>query len=298
MKGRPGLLFIFFICICLVIFYFSWQMLLSPKFDQKGRNSVIHESGSLSRSGGLGWKPRHQFEDLQPNQQPPYMVGENQIRMPEHAVYGSENKKMSNVGQNDNDKSFQRFRDKEESEANADPGSSELQQPQTFIVNENNFFLSPISSIQDSVKTMERLVHLDFKGAVPSMKYLKEIIPLFGNLGATGLLVEYEDIFPFSGFLAPIRAKTAFDKDQLDEFLRTAKENNLKVMPLIQTFGHMEFVLKSAFYEFRESSYTPQVIDMTNDRSYKVISAIVQQVRERKILHLAAVSISKLFFKL
>ncbi|RUS68716.1 hypothetical protein EGW08_023522 [Elysia chlorotica] len=160
---------------------------------------------------------------------------------------------------------------------NAKPGqvASEPLPPASLLVDENNFFMDPIKSIQKPVEAMERLVHLDFKGAVPSLKYLKEVLPLFETLGATGLLVEYEDMFPFSGFLEPLKAANAFTTDQLEEFLLTAKKYNLKVMPLIQTFGHMEFVLKSAFPELRESSFTPQV---TNNASYQVISAMVKQV--------------------
>ena len=295
MKGRPGLLFILFICICLVVFYFSWRMVMSPRFDQKERNSAIRQTDTLQRSNVQRWKLRQQFDDLQQNGQPSYMVGENQIKMPmgvadnngdkknlnkeQGKVYGSSIKQnwSINVYPEEVDKSMAKL-DKTEG-FNAKPLQT-ASQPLTLFVNENNFFLDPIKSIQEPVKAMERLVHLDFKGAVPSMKYLKEVLPLFETLGATGLLVEYEDMFPFSGALEPLKAANAFTLNQLDEFLRMAKKYNLKVMPLIQTFGHMEFVLKSAFPELRESSYTPQVIDMTNNGSYQVISAMIQQVSE------------------
>ena len=44
-----------------------------------------------------------------------------------------------------------------------------------------------------------RLVHLDLKGAPPSVAYMKKIITLSRQLGATGVLLEYEDMFPWSG---------------------------------------------------------------------------------------------------
>lgn len=36
---------------------------------------------------------------------------------------------------------------------------------------------------------MERVVHLDMKGAAPKLSYLEVVFPLLSSLGATGLLV-------------------------------------------------------------------------------------------------------------
>jgi hexosaminidase len=44
-----------------------------------------------------------------------------------------------------------------------------------------------------------RIVHLDLKGAPPSIDYIKKILTMSKRLGATGVLVEWEDMFPWSG---------------------------------------------------------------------------------------------------
>lgn len=128
-------------------------------------------------------------------------------------------------------------------------------------------------------KKMHRLVHLDLKGAPPKMKYLLEIIPMISKLGATGLLIEYEDMFPYSGLLKEVPAANAYSLQQIGDILSLAHQYNLLVIPIIQTFGHMEFVLKALnFKDVRESDYTPQVINVASQRSYDIIRSMVKQV--------------------
>ncbi|XP_017380215.1 hexosaminidase D isoform X2 [Cebus imitator] len=85
-----------------------------------------------------------------------------------------------------------------------------------------------------------RLVHLDLKGAPPKVSYLSEIFPLFRALGANGLLIEYEDMFPYEGPLRLLRAKYAYSPAEIKEILHLAGLSELEVIPLVQTFGHME----------------------------------------------------------
>ena len=44
---------------------------------------------------------------------------------------------------------------------------------------------------------MARLVHIDMKGGPPRPQYLVQLLPLLKQWGATGLLVEWEDMFPW-----------------------------------------------------------------------------------------------------
>ncbi|GAB0099233.1 Beta-N-acetylhexosaminidase [Sergentomyia squamirostris] len=125
----------------------------------------------------------------------------------------------------------------------------------------------------------QRLVHLDLKGAPPKIQYLKRLIPILKSLGATGLLLEYEDMFPYSGQIANIAARNAYAKNRLMDFLQTVKAAGLTVMPLVQTFGHMEFVLKlREFQEMRENPNSPQALCPSFNKSLLFIEEMLSQV--------------------
>ncbi|CAH2292128.1 hexosaminidase D [Pelobates cultripes] len=125
------------------------------------------------------------------------------------------------------------------------------------------------------------LVHLDLKGAPPKVSYLAKILPLFSSLGANGLLIEYEDTFPYFGELLPLRAAHAYSPEEICEILRLAKLHNLEVIPLIQTFGHMEFVLKhKEFSHLREIPTYPNSLNPHRAESHQLIQAMLQQVMD------------------
>ncbi|XP_036159449.1 hexosaminidase D isoform X3 [Myotis myotis] len=126
-----------------------------------------------------------------------------------------------------------------------------------------------------------RFVHLDLKGAPPKVSYLSEIFPLFHALGANGLLIEYEDTFPYEGPLKLLRAPHAYSPSEVTEVLRLAAAHELEVVPLVQTFGHMEFVLKhEALAHLREVALFPNTLNPHEAESLALVGAMVDQVLE------------------
>ncbi|XP_044310003.1 hexosaminidase D isoform X2 [Varanus komodoensis] len=123
------------------------------------------------------------------------------------------------------------------------------------------------------------LVHLDLKGAPPKVSYLAEIFPLFHVLGANGILLEYEDMFPYDGELKPLRANDAYSPTEIKEILKLAKLHELEIIPLIQTFGHMEFVLKhKEFCHLREVAMFPNTVNPHREESLRLIRTMIEQV--------------------
>ncbi|XP_077979423.1 hexosaminidase D-like [Glandiceps talaboti] len=130
-----------------------------------------------------------------------------------------------------------------------------------------------------SPDSYHRLVHLDLKGAPPKIQYLIQMIPRYAKLGATGLLVEYEDMFPYQGKLDILRQTDAYSLDDLKLLQQTAKENQLEYIPLIQSFGHFEFVLKhERFASLREVMNYVQSLCPSNPESQEVLKLLIDQV--------------------
>ncbi|XP_012888587.1 PREDICTED: hexosaminidase D isoform X1 [Dipodomys ordii] len=126
-----------------------------------------------------------------------------------------------------------------------------------------------------------RLVHLDLKGAPPKISYFSELFPLLRALGANGLLIEYEDMFPYEGQLRLLRATHAYSPSEVAELLRLARCSELEVIPLVQTFGHMEFVLKhAAFAHLREVACFPNTLNPHAAESLALVGAMADQVLE------------------
>ncbi len=66
-----------------------------------------------------------------------------------------------------------------------------------------------------------------------------------------------------------------------------AEDHGLEVIPLVQTFGHMEHVLKlNEFSHLREMAPFPQSICPSQKDSFTVISTMLDQVRMPKLYYL------------
>lgn len=134
----------------------------------------------------------------------------------------------------------------------------------------------------DECKTFfHRFVHLDLKGAAFKVSYYEQLLPLIARIGATGVLIEYEDTFPYTGDLADLKHPEAYSQDCVMQIIQIAKLSSLVVVPLVQTFGHLEFVLKRPkFFEFREVARYPNVLCPSHPKSSSLIEEMVTQVMQ------------------
>ena len=85
-------------------------------------------------------------------------------------------------------------------------------------------------------------IHIDLKYQMPDKQYLHHWLKEIAGLGIDTLLLEYEDKFPFKKYPF-LRNAEAFTDDELKAFLATARGAGLRVIPLVQSFSHLEFAL-------------------------------------------------------
>ncbi|XP_013408589.1 hexosaminidase D-like isoform X1 [Lingula anatina] len=123
------------------------------------------------------------------------------------------------------------------------------------------------------------LVHLDLKGAPPKLVYYEQLFPLLKQWGAGGLLVEYEDMFPYWGELEILQAKNMYRQEEIRQIVTLAKQNDLIVTPLVPTFGHLEFLLKhEKFRHLREVPKYPMSLCPLNPESLIIVGQMIDQV--------------------
>ncbi|XP_069563587.1 hexosaminidase D [Brachyistius frenatus] len=129
----------------------------------------------------------------------------------------------------------------------------------------------------------KKLVHLDLKGAPPRVEYLNRLMELFSQLGVDGLLVEYEDMFPYEGELKLLQAtaQPAYSREEVLSVQELARSKGMEVIPLVQTFGHMEFVLKHRpMWPLRELSHCVGTLNPHKEDGVKLVMEMLRQVVE------------------
>lgn len=166
-----------------------------------------------------------------------------------------------------------------EARGNGEEGSTTLEY---LTQNENSLGIEKagrFKAVKKYVIPRKRVVHLDLKGAAPNLKYLSEVFPLMRAAGANTLLMEYEDMFPYWGPLASTISAHAYTPDDIRAIMEMAKNNSLQVIPLLQTFGHMEHILKfQTFSHLREHQKYPQSICPSKNDSIDLIKTMIDQV--------------------
>jgi hexosaminidase len=87
-----------------------------------------------------------------------------------------------------------------------------------------------------------RALHLDFKGTPPTFKRLLRLIDLADASLYNALLVEWEDMFPWT-VRRGWRSETAYSERQVERFHDKAAAHGIEIIPLVQCLGHIETAL-------------------------------------------------------
>ncbi|KAK5982414.1 Hexosaminidase D [Trichostrongylus colubriformis] len=88
-------------------------------------------------------------------------------------------------------------------------------------------------------------------------------------------------MFPWSGELEIVKNTNAYTVDEVKRILQKATDLNLEMIPLVQTFGHLEWILKfEKFRAYRDDDRYPQVICLGNKKAMDLIKMAILQVVE------------------
>lgn len=125
------------------------------------------------------------------------------------------------------------------------------------------------------------LVHIDLKGAPPNLAYWSLLCAQFRDWGdVDGLLIEWEDSWKFTAHSSALQF--TYSRQDAQNMVAIAKQNGLAVVPLIQTFGHMEHVLKQQKYAYLREHVDKQdcllPIECEQDKSFGLITSLIDDI--------------------
>lgn len=122
-------------------------------------------------------------------------------------------------------------------------------------------------------------VHLDLKGMVHRPEYWPQFMADLAGQGINALLVEYEDVFPFTGIDVAYDRSTILAPPVLGQFLAAAKANGIEIIPLQQCLGHLEYVFRWPRYAaFAEPECYPSTLALASSAGRKLVLQMLEQV--------------------
>jgi hexosaminidase len=123
-----------------------------------------------------------------------------------------------------------------------------------------------------------RALHLDLKGVPPTPERLLPLLDLAARARYNALLVEWEDIFPWTVDPA-FRNETAYTAAGIRALLEKAGTLGIEVIPLVQCIGHLEWVLKhEAYAPLREVPWREDVMNPLAAGATDLVRRMVEDV--------------------
>ncbi|MFC1504174.1 family 20 glycosylhydrolase [Spirochaetota bacterium] len=123
-----------------------------------------------------------------------------------------------------------------------------------------------------------RGVHLDLKGLPPKAKRLLEILDIASSLRINCILVEWEDMYPWKAY-PELKNSTAYSENTVKAFLKKAAKLKIDIIPLVQSFGHLETLLRQKrFLSLRETPDDISNLCPSNPNSVPTIKALIDDI--------------------
>jgi len=130
-------------------------------------------------------------------------------------------------------------------------------QIKTYLLALLCILLSASSSVGQKIDPKDnfpvRGFHLDLRVQVMTMPYLKEFALKLSKAGMNTLIMEYEATYPFQKHPL-ISNRYSYTLEEIEDFIHYCTKIGIDVIPLQQSFGHVEYILRNYRYtDLRES---------------------------------------------
>lgn len=139
----------------------------------------------------------------------------------------------------------------------------------------------PAVSITDWPDTALRVMNFDLRQTFSKPERLIAYLADFSRYKANAVLIEYEDKFPFRTHREFVHPQHALSLEQLESLKLTAHEHFIEIIPLQQSFGHLEYVLRhDAWRHLRETEDSTGEICPSRTESYELITGLLEEMME------------------
>ena len=98
--------------------------------------------------------------------------------------------------------------------------------------------------VRDFPSQAWRGIHFDMKYDFYRVETMKEQLRTLASMKMNCALFEYEDKFPYRRHLDVVDRKNALTLAEVEDLRKLAARLHIRIVPLIQTLGHLEFALK------------------------------------------------------
>ena len=121
-----------------------------------------------------------------------------------------------------------------------------------------------------------------FTGARPQLQFWINFCRVLRDWGdVQGLVIEWEDSYPLEVLRGHMYHQDyVYSRQEAARMTTVAEDCGLKVIPLCQTFGHLEYILKH-YVHLREHPERPDCltpIESFTDESFNVVTQLIDDV--------------------
>ncbi|MEK3712971.1 glycoside hydrolase family 20 zincin-like fold domain-containing protein [Paenibacillus sp. FSL R7-0333] len=136
-------------------------------------------------------------------------------------------------------------------------------------------------TIMDWPDTRLRAMNYDLRQTFSKPELLVRYLADFSNYKINAVLIEYEDKFPFRKYPELTHPQHALNLEQLEALHDAAKEHFIEIIPLQQSFGHLEYVLRhDRWRHLRETESSTGEICPSRPESYQLITDLLEEMME------------------